>query len=82
MPVPSPGPPHSSGSWAVPVRIGARSEDLRVEGIRIQACVPASVAGKLRERALSEGRSVSSLIAYLLERGLVDIPTVAAGRES
>lgn len=47
------------------------------EGIRIQACVPASVAGRLRERALAEGRSVSSLIAYLIERGLTDVPTVA-----
>ena len=44
------------------------------EGIRVQLVLPTGLANALRERAAAEGRTVSSLGAFLLETALRQIP--------
>lgn len=49
------------------------------EGVRLQFVLPAGLADALKRRAKLEGRTVSSLGAFLLELGLRQIPPLETG---
>jgi hypothetical protein len=49
------------------------------EGVRLQFVLPTGLADALKRRAKLEGRTVSSLGAFLLELGLRQIPPLETG---
>jgi hypothetical protein len=40
------------------------------QGVRVQVVLPQSIADKLKDRANAESRTVSSLVAYMIESAL------------
>jgi hypothetical protein len=40
------------------------------QGVRVQVVLPQSIADKLKDRANADGRTVSSLAAYMIESAL------------
>ena len=49
------------------------------EGVRIQMVVPEGLAAALKQRAATEGRTVSNLGAFLLEVALRQLPPLTGG---